>query len=77
MIQKGQKIKIKGNLREEMERLKFNKSSIDSMVKQFEGTEQTAYDVYLDKDNDLLTEEWFVEVELCCVVPIAACELAV
>ncbi len=81
IIKKGDKIRIKDNLLEELIRVGFNAESMEPFVKMFKGKVVEAVDVYQDVDQkvgDLLIEgsnEWFVTVELCCEVPLAACEL--
>lgn len=72
-IKKGDKIRIKENLMEELVKVGFNRSEMESFVERFKGTEQTAYDVYFDAPPS--TGEWFATVEMCCEIPLSACEL--
>lgn len=67
-IVKLDKIKIKDNLTEELKKLGFDLIPQDRM-KKFEGTEQTAYDIWKDTDGQI-----YVTVELCCEIPIQCCE---
>jgi len=72
IIQKGDKIRIKENLMEELVRFGFNEKEMASFVEKFKNTEQTALDVYEDEDNG--TNSTWVTVEICCEVPLSACE---
>jgi hypothetical protein len=82
-IKKGDKIRIKENLMEELVRCGFNKDEMKSFVKRFKGKTVKALDVYQDVDKDFDgikiegSNEWYVTVELCCEVPLNACELVV
>ena len=72
-INKGDYVLIKDNLRTELERMGFTNPDAGSHLV---GTVQTAYDVYeSDKDQFDGKSEWFVTVDLCMEIPIAACEL--
>lgn len=80
-IKKGDTIRIKENLMDELVRCGFNKEEMQSFVQQFEGKIVKALDVYQDVDKHFDgikiegSNEWFVTVELCCEVPLNACEL--
>lgn len=73
-IKKGDLITIKPNVAEELRRMEFTSpDNLNDLI----GTTQTAYDVYeADKDQFDGNSEWFVTIDLCVEVPIAACELA-
>lgn len=68
MIKKGDKIHIKDNLAFQMQRLEFDESTITEFVKRFSGTEQIVYDIWRDG------AETYVTIDMCCEVPIEACE---
>ena len=68
MIKKGDKVKVKNNLVEELLKMGFDKSSAESMSI-FENTEQTAFSVYKDAGEE------YVTIDLCCEIPIQCCEL--
>lgn len=80
-IKKGDKVRIKENLMDELVRCGFNERKMELFVERFSGKTVTALDVYKDVDIYLGgvkiegSNEWFVTVELCCEVPINACEL--
>ena len=80
-IKKGDKIRIKENLMDELVRCGFNKEEMKSFVKRFKGKTVKALDVYQDVDKEFDgvkiegSNEWYVTVELCCEVPLNACEL--
>jgi len=80
-IKKGDKVRIKENLMDELVRLGFNKEEMKSFVRRFKGRTVEALDVYQDVDNEFAgvkiegSNEWYVTVELCCEVPLSACEL--
>lgn len=73
IIKQGDTIRIKENLMEELIRLGFKKDEMEGFVKVWKGKTATALDVYTDNDNG--TNEIFVTVELCCEIPLTACEL--
>lgn len=80
-IKKGDKIRIKDNLMDELIRVGFNKDEMASFVDEFKGKICKAHDVYQDTDQKINgviiegTNEWFVTVDLCCETPINACEI--
>jgi len=80
-IKRGDKIYIKENLMDELVRCGFNKEEMKSFVKRFKGKNLKALDVYQDTDQEINgvkidgSNEWYVTVELCCEIPISACEL--
>lgn len=80
-IKKGDKIIIKENLMDELVRCGFDKEEMKSFVKKFKGKTAKALDVYQDIDKEISgrefkgSGEWYVTVELCCEVPLGACEL--
>lgn len=82
-IKKGDKVRIKDNLMDELVRLGFDREEMKGFVKRFQGRTETALDVYQDKgviiDGEVICEgtlEWYVTVDLCCEIPLNACELA-
>nr|DAD92301.1 MAG TPA: UBA domain protein [Myoviridae sp. ct9MV2] len=82
-IKKGDKVRIKDNLMDELVRLGFDREEMEGFVKHFQGRVETALDVYQDKgvviDGEVISEgtlEWYVTVDLCCEIPLNACELA-
>lgn len=82
-IKKGDKVRIKNNLMDELVRLGFNREEMKGFVKRFTGRVETALDIYQDKDvvidGEVISEgtlEWYVTVDLCCDIPLSACELA-
>lgn len=80
-IKKGDKIIIKSNLMDELIRVGFSSEEMKSFVEEFEGKECIAYDIYQDIDKDIAgikiegSNEWYVTVDLCCEIPLNACEL--
>jgi len=72
-IKRGDIIGIKNNLMSELVRLGFNKEEMESFVDRFQGTIQTAVDVYTSQEHE--AEEKFVTVEMCCEIPLACCDL--
>lgn len=72
-IKRGDKIRIKENLMDELVRCGFNKEEMKPFVRRFKGKKAIAYDVYLYK-NSKGSEEMYVTVDLCCEIPLAACE---
>jgi hypothetical protein len=68
MIQQGQQIRIKDNLREVLTELRFEQFTIDRMVELFTGTEQIAHAMWFDGDQEYIT------IDLCCEIPIQCCE---
>jgi Ftsk gamma domain. len=82
-IKKGDKVRIKDNLMDELVRLGFNREEMKGFVERFKGKVEEALDVYQDKgvviDGEVISEgnlEWYVTVDLCCEIPLNACELA-
>jgi hypothetical protein len=75
-IKKGDKILIKDNLMEELVKVGFDKIEMEPFVERFKGKVETAYDVYEDEDSKG-NKVTFVTVELCCEVPLNACELII
>ncbi|BES63113.1 hypothetical protein [Dysgonomonas capnocytophagoides] len=79
-IKKGDKIRIKDNLMDELIRVGFDRGEITSFVDEFKGKKCKALEVYQDTDQEINgvliegTNEWFVTVDLCCEIPINACE---
>lgn len=74
LINVGDNILIKENLMEELVKYGFREKEMESFVERFKGTEQVALDVYQDEDG-YGNIVWYVTVELCCEIPINACEL--
>ena len=80
-IKKGDIIRIKENLMDELVRCGFEREEMESFVKRFKGKKVKALDVYQDVDRVFDgveingSNEWCVTVELCCEIPINACEL--
>lgn len=71
-IQTGDTIIIKHNLMSELVKYGFNESEQKGFVERFVGTTQKALSVYEDEDNG--TNAFWVTVDLCCEVPMSACE---
>lgn len=82
-IKKGDTISIKDNLMEELIRCGFKADKVKYFVKRFKCKTVQALDVYQDVDQEFDditfkgTYEWYVTVELCCEIPLTACELVV
>lgn len=72
-IKTGDKIRIKENLMDELVRCGFNKEEMKLFVKRFKGKNAEAYDVYQGEDSNG-NPQMFVTVDLCCEIPLAACE---
>jgi hypothetical protein len=68
MIQKGQRIRIKENLRDVLTELLFEQHTVERMSELFTGTEQVAHCIWKDGDQE------YVTIELCCEIPIQCCE---
>lgn len=81
-IKKGDTIRIKQNLMEELIRCGFDKESMAHFVKKFKGKTVKALDVWQDIDKEIGgkifkgSNEWFVTIDLCCEIPINSCELS-
>jgi hypothetical protein len=73
-IKKGDNIRIKNNLMQELVRCGFNEATIGGFVKRFEGKKLIALDVY-EHEIFLENTETFVTVDFCCEIPLSACEL--
>lgn len=71
MIKVGDTIRIKENLKSELRRLDFEEYIISSFAEEWTGKTCEALAVWPEDD----TQEQYVTVEMCCEVPIAACEL--
>jgi hypothetical protein len=68
MIEKGQKIRIKDNLRDILTELQFEQPTVERMAELFTGTEQTAHAIWKDEEQE------YVTIDLCCEIPIQCCE---
>lgn len=71
MIKVGDIIRIKDNLESELKRLDFEEYTISAFSQEWTGKICEALAIWTEDD----TKEQFVTVEMCCEVPIAACEL--
>ena len=71
-IKVGDTIRVKENVTSELERMKFmDPSALDERI----GQEYEALDIWSDPEQTDGVDEKFVTIDLCCEVPIAACEL--
>lgn len=81
IIKKGDIIRIKENLMDELVRCGFDKIEMKSFVRRFKGKTKKVLDIYQDVDSEFNgvkingSNEWYVTVELCCEIPLNACEL--
>lgn len=66
----GQRIRIKPNLREVMERLQFDATTVDFFERKFVNTFQCAHGVWSD-DAGMR----YVTVDLCFEIPAECCSL--
>lgn len=80
-IKKGDIIRIKENLMDELVRCGFEREEMESFVKRFKGKTVKVLDIYQDVDRVFYgfeikgSNEWYVIGDFCCEIPINACEL--
>lgn len=74
-IKKGDDIRIKDSLMDELVRCGFNKEEMIPFVRSWKGKTCKALDVYQDADEINGSNEWYVTVDVCCEIPIEACEV--
>jgi hypothetical protein len=82
-IKKGDTIRIKENLMDEFIRCGFSEVDVEQLVSEVKGKTRVAFDVWQDVDKVIDDKqfkgsgEWYVTIDLCCEIPLAACELEV
>lgn len=80
-IKTGDQIIVKENLMNELVRCGFNEQEMESFVERFKGKKLKVLNVYQDVDKEVYgvfipgSNEWYVTVEMCCEIPLDACEL--
>jgi len=80
-IKKGDIIRIKENLMNEFIRCGFSHDDVQHLVSETVGKTKKALDIWQDVDKEIDgkhlkgSNEWFVTIDLCCEIPIKACEL--
>lgn len=66
----GDKVLVKDNLKEVMERIGFEKECIENFVPRFVGTVQEIFSIWHSDDSD--TD--YATVDLCCEIPLECLE---
>jgi hypothetical protein len=79
-IKPGDVIRVKENVKEELDRLEFEETDTEEIVKNCQGKTFKVLDVWFDEDTNFRgivlegSNEWFVTIDLCVEIPINACE---
>lgn len=66
----GDKVIVKDNLREELQKLKFDKATCENMAEHFVGTKQEIFDLWKNEDG-----QEYATVDLCCEIPVQCLEV--
>ena len=67
----GDLVIVKANLKEELIKLTFDKTTAESMANQFVGTKQEILALWTDNDDG----QEYATVDLCCEIPVQCLHL--
>lgn len=66
----GDKVIVKNNLREELRKLKFDKTTCEAMEERFTGTICEVFNLLKSEDG-----QEYATVDLCCEIPVQCLEV--